>query len=347
MSTMITCSKNSPSINLRNSVLTVVLFCFATQYLFAQQLPLFTQYADFRGLLNPSSVTNDYLLKDYNVTYGLSNRYQWIGVSGNPRTYVAHADYTINTGNTFNFLGGAYLLSHNTGPIKTTGIYGRLASIMSEYDPRFGGFSFGMNLGMVRYSVSTIELAQLYPSDILTSMSQNKIYPDVGLGISYYKNFTQGPLKDDIFNLGFSVPQMLGLNLLFRDDTGEFNIGRVRHFYTFLSYLKSINEESFLEFSSWLKYVPAAPLNLDVNLRYQINPTFYIGSGLSTAGIGHFEFGLYLDDFIAKTDNRFRIGLSYDPSFTSYGARFGGSYELSIGYALNSKRDIEEMDKEK
>lgn len=342
-----TYSEKNITNSLIKSIFVFLLFSFSSQLLIGQQLPLFTQYGEYRGLLNPSSVTNDYFLQDFNVSYGLSSRHQWVGVPGNPRTYAAHADFTIDTENTFDFLAGAYLLSHKTGPISTTGIYGRLASIMSEYDPRLGGISFGMNLGMVRYSVNTAELAQLYPTDILTTTSQNKIYPDVGLGVTYYKNFTEGALKDDIFYLGFSIPQMLGLNLLFKDDTGEFNIGQVRHFYTFLSYFMSLKEATFIEFSTWIKYVPAAPLNLDFNVRYQVNRTLYFGTGLSTAGLGHFEFGVYLNDFIGSKTNRLRIGLSYDPSFTFYGARFGGSYELSIGYALNNKSEIEVIEEQK
>ncbi len=321
---------------MRKNLLPIFFFVFLCQISRAQQLPLFTQYSEYQGLLNPSAVLNDYFLYEYNLTMGMSVREQWIGVPGSPQTQAIRGEYMVNTGQAFNFLFGGYLMNHTTGPISFTGIYGRVAGLMTDYDPVFGGLSIGISGGLIQYRVDVEELRRLYPDDILTYQSQTKFFPDVGVGATYYRRMQEGWFKDDNIYIGISAPQVLGLNLQFRDDNGEFNIKRVPHYYGFLSYYKYISSVSYLEFSTWGKFVPSAPTNFDFNIRYQINHLLWIGAGASTAGIGHFEFGLLFDDLLAGWDNRVKVAYAYDPSFTTYGARFGNSHELNISLALDT-----------
>jgi len=146
----------------------------------------------------------------------------------------------------------------------------------------------------------------------------------------------KGWMKDDGIYIGVSIPQVLGLELQFRDESGQFQVQRVAHYYAFLSYYKYMADDSFLEFSNWTKYVPGSPVNYDFNVRYQINNLIWIGGGLSTAGIGHTEFGVLLDNFLGGKDNRVKIAYAYDPSFTTYGARFGNSHEINISVAIDN-----------
>ncbi len=322
---------------MRKVKLALIFVLFLWQMALSQQIPLFTQYSEYQGLLNPSAVLNDYFLYEYNLTMGASVRNQWIGIDGSPKTQALRGEYMYDTGNTFNFLFGGYALNHQTGPISFTGLYGRVAGLMTDYDPLYGGLSVGLSGGLVQYRVDVSELRQLYPDDILTSVNQTKFFPDVGVGITYYRQMKESIFRGDNVYIGLSIPQVLGLDLQFKDDTGEFDIRRVPHYFAFLSYYKIISEDSFLEFSNWTKFVANAPINYDFNVRYQLNRNIWIGAGASTAGIGHFEFGLLLDNTLGIWDNRLKIAYGYDPSFNTYGARFGHSHEINVSMAIDTK----------
>lgn len=103
----------------------------------AQQLPLFTQYRENTGLLNPAALEPDYLGYGNNFTVGASYRSQWDGLSGAPKTMTLRATYFADDYAGVTMMGGGYLVRDQTGPLSFTGAYGRIAGVITS-DPTQG-----------------------------------------------------------------------------------------------------------------------------------------------------------------------------------------------------------------
>lgn len=300
----------------------------------AQQLPLFTQYREFQGIINPASISHDFLFwEGYTTSFGISYRQQWDKIKGGPVTSTLRGEHIFDLGNAVSPVIGGYIMQDQAGPISFTGGYGRLAMLFSD-DPYFHGLSLGLSGGIVQYRVETQELIAIYPDDILTFNDQKKVFPDIGVGVYAYKRIENGFLEGDNIYIGFSVPQVFGLNLLFEENDNQFSIRRTPHYFGVLGVNKYINDKSYLEAAGWVKYVNGAPINADINLRYLINATIWLGGGFSTSGLGHLEGGFVLGENIGW-QHLVRIGYGYDPSFASYGVRFGNVHEVNMSIVFD------------
>jgi type IX secretion system PorP/SprF family membrane protein len=300
----------------------------------AQQLPLFTQYQENIGILNPAAVNSNYILYENNVSFGLSYRRQWVGIETAPTTQTLHGEYLFAESGSFGWIAGGYVLNDKTGPTSFTGAYGRFAGIITD-DPYFGGLSFGLSFGAVQYRVNVSEIRLTQPEDILTAEDQSRVYPDFGLGAYFYRQIEGGFLDDDHVYVGVSVPQIFALNLEFKDDTGAFSTQRVQHYYAMAGLYHYLRNDSHFEPSIWVKYTPDAPVNVDFYLRYQMVSNFWIGTGASTSGNYHFEAGYIIGDNVGW-DSKLRIGYGFDYSFTSFGPDAGTAHEINLSYSFGN-----------
>ncbi len=305
--------------------------------LFAQQLPLFSQYRENNGILNPASVSNIFHTSDDNLNVGISYRQQWIGLDGAPTTQTVRAEYIGTSSDNVNILTGGYIMNDQTGPTGFTGAYGRIGAIFSS-DPTESGLSVGLTVGVVQYRVNTSKLRLRDAGDIEATNDQKKIFPDAGLGIYYYKKLSgeRGKLNGNTIYGGLSVPQVIGLDVNYTDNTGKFTTKRIQHFYGLLGFIYGMGDGAYLEPSAWIKYAPNAPINVDLNLKYQLNPTFWLGAGYSTASMLHAEAGVTLGENIGWDENHLRIGYGYDYSFRTFGPYAGSTHEINVSYSLNT-----------
>ncbi len=300
------------------------------QVLHAQQLPIFTQYRESLAYINPAAVSSDYFVNDYQASIGLSHRSQWIGFEAGPKTQLLKGSYILDNGNAVSLITGGMVLNDQTDPFGMTGIYGRIGGILSD-DPSNGGFSLGITAGMVQYRLNTNDLA-IRDLDDVAAQNYAVWRPDVGIGVYYYNKLN----KADFIYTGLSVPQVLGIDLMYENNIREFAIKRIQHVYGLLGYYKQLSDNSFLEASTWAKYAPNAPFNLDINVRYQFSHAFWVGTGGSTAGSVQLEAGVLLDWHVGLEHTGIRIGYAYNHYFTSYGAlnHFGDAHELNLTYSF-------------
>ncbi|MEM8527411.1 MAG: PorP/SprF family type IX secretion system membrane protein [Bacteroidota bacterium] len=313
---------------LRFGVLLIAIF--SASFVQAQQLPLFTQYREHASAINPASISSNYMAFDQNGVFGFSYRSQWMDIPNSPKTTVLHGSYFLDDQSGVNFLLGGNLLNDQTGPTGFTGFYARAAGVISS-DPAYGGISIGLTAGMVQYSVKAAELRAKQPGDIRLTQNQSQMYPDVGVGIFAYQQLS-GALDGDFVYGGFSVPQVFGIDFsVLGDDGEEFLTKRTQHFYAQAGWIKYFWNDSFLEPSVWVKYVPGAPISVDVNLRYQFAGALWIGAGGSTAKAAHLEGGVFLGDNLGYESN-LQIGYGYDYFFQAFGPFTGGSHEINLAY---------------
>lgn len=303
-----------------------LLLAFGLQ---AQQLSLFTQYRENATVINPAAVEGDFLAFGQNLTFGASYRAQWVGISNAPTTQTLRVSYLNKEWSGATLMAGGHIINDQTGPTGFTGLYGRIAGVITS-DAEYSGLSIGLSLGYVQFRVDASEITLREEGDVLGDQNQNQFHPDVGAGIFYY----QGIGDYDYFYGGVSIPQVLGLDLTFQDDNGDYSLQRVRHFYALLGFYKFFNDDSFLEPSAWVKYTPGAPFNLDVNLRYQMPGSVWVGAGFSTSSTMHGEVGFTLGENVGF-DNLMKIGYGYDYSFSSFGPSVGSTHEINLSFSLD------------
>lgn len=307
-----------------------LLVSFALQ---GQQLSLFTQYRENMTLINPAGMESDFLTFGQNLTLGASYRAQWVGLTNGPTTQTIRASYVNTEASGVTFLAGGHLINDQTGPTGFTGIYGRIGGVISG-DPEYSGLAIALSAGAVQYRVNASEIRLRDQGDVLGTQDQSQIYPDVGVGIFYYQVLGNGWNDTDMFYAGLSVPQVIGLDLTFQNDEGEFFTRRVQHVYGQLGLIKFFDNDSFLEPSAWLKYAPGAPVNVDVNLRYQLPSSIWVGTGISTASNVHLETGFSLGSNVGF-DNTIRFGYGFDYSFRSFGPTTGTTHEINMTFSFD------------
>lgn len=307
----------------------LLLTAYFTQ---AQQLTLFTQYRENTTLINPASLEGDYLAFGQNLTVGASYRAQWTGLSGAPRTASIRATYLNVDWSGVTLMAGGHILNDQTGPTGFTGVFGRLAGVLTD-DPEFGGLSLGLSAGMVQFRVNAGDIVLRQEGDVLGTVDQAQFFPDVGVGLFFYRMLDGGAFDGDYFYAGASIPQVMGLDFTFQNENGDFLTRRVRHFYGQLGMYKFFDNDSFLEPSVWVKYTPNAPFNADFNLRYQLPTSFWVGTGLSTAGTYHLEAGFLLGQNLGF-DNTIRIGYGFDHTFSTIGPAAGSTHEINLGFSF-------------
>lgn len=305
----------------------LLFFGFFCVEVSAQQLPLFTQYRDHWGIINPASLTGDLMTDDYNVAISASYRNQWVKQANTPNTQTLQGLYIFDDAREVGFLLGGYLIRDETGPTSFTGAYGRLGGIIGD-DPHFESFSLALNFGMVQYRIQTEEVILLESDLAVGTCECTQFYPDVGFGLFYQKR-----INNDNIYAGFSVPQIFGIGVSFSHDGDNIVTQRIQHFYFLAGMYKYIADNNFIEPSIWVKYAPYAPINVDFNLKIQLQEHFWIGGGGSLHGTVHLEAGFLLKDF-NQSYNNLRIGYGFDYAFKTYGPAFGASHEINIGYAF-------------
>jgi type IX secretion system PorP/SprF family membrane protein len=316
----------------------VLAFVCAYSYAFAQQLPLFTQYRDNLGIINPAAPHFDFLTQNKTISVGATYRKQWVGLDNAPVTQVLRYEHIMAyTGNSFSPLFGAYVMRDVTGPLSMTGLYGKFGAALTE-DAESGGISAAISGGLVAYTLDTDKIKVRDADDIVVAGRRNKLFPDVGLGIYYWKKLDgRGFFEDDMLSGGISVPQTLGLNLQFKDDGKTFSTRRVQHFYGQFSWLHSIEDmERFIQPSIWVKYAINAPVNVDMNVRYQLAPAMWIGAGASSGGNFHAETGFNIGEN-AGVDGLLKIGYGFDYSYSRIGPYAGSTHEFNVIYSFGGK----------
>lgn len=306
---------------------------FISDQLFAQQLPLFTQYREYYGYVNPASISIDFLASDRRAfnAFGASHRRQWIGSTFPTVTStVGRGEFFFSGNGSVSFLAGGYFMSDKAGAISFNGAYGRAALFIGDIE--YGSFfSIGFTAGAVQHRVKTNRLAAFDLTDPLLFVDANTIFPDLGAGIF-------GVLKANRdINLygGISIPQLFGLQLDLPTEEGVFTYERLFHLYNYagvyINTSQGYDDYSFLEISVWGKYLPGLPYHADLNFRYQISTPFWIGVGASTTQNVHLETGVNLN--FSNRDGYMKIGYGFDfPFNTDYASYVGSSHEINLTF---------------
>jgi type IX secretion system PorP/SprF family membrane protein len=184
------------------------------------------------------------------------------------------------------------------------------------------GLSFGVTDQSINFAGAEL---QDYNDPAVLQREQHRVALDANAGIA-------ATWKD--LQLGFAVPQLLGMKLNYSDSVSEGTGYRMsRHFMGHLRYDYYINREKGLGISpqAIVRIVPGAPLQYDGNLNFFWKDKFWIGATYKSNYAVAANAGVNIGKVLA-------IGYSYDFITAEIGSYAGMSHELMLSFTFGNRK---------
>jgi type IX secretion system PorP/SprF family membrane protein len=282
----------------------LVLAAINTQ---AQQDPLISQYM-FNGLfINPAYAGSH---EFYSAT--LTFRKQWVNFDGAPMTSIASVDGPIGGKN----MGlGLIVMNDQIGVTRQNKVVANYSYHLKIGDK--GKLALGISAGASQYSARTSSLTVWDENDIMfTSDQSSGLIPRFGFGAYYFK---------EKWFAGLSIPTLMAYvpNNRFSMNVNETFLKR--HYILNGGLVMPVNEKVKVKPSILFKYLPNAPLQVDLNFSVLINDAIWLGTSFRSgdAVVAIVEY---------QANNKFRVAYAYDITFSGIRKYSAGSHELLIGF---------------
>jgi len=303
--------------NIFKSLLIVTLVLFTKDFVNAQQDPMYTQYMYNTISVNPAYAGS----RDALSIVGLA-REQWVGIPGRPRTQTLTIHAPIHTGNSnLSFSGGTDMglglsvINDDLGNYHQTMIFADYAYSIQTTD--YARLAFGLKVGVNVFQANLMDLQHQTGGDPAVYNIDNKVLPNVGVGLYYYSD--QG-------YVGLSVPKLIQHDLLTGANTLQGK--ELRHYFLIAGYVFEINYNLKFKPSFFVKAVAGAPVSMDLTGNLFIKDKLGVGlayrNGDAISGILQYYF-----------TPQFRIGYSYDYTLSELHQSNSGTHELMLGYDFN------------
>ncbi len=279
----------------------------------AQQLPQYTQY-----MLNQYAINPAFAGKEEYAEVRSDNRYQWIGITDAPRTYVLTVNGPLKVKN----MGiGMNLFTDIVGPTRRVGInFSYAYHIKLNKETKM---SMALSAGVLQWGIDGHKLI-LHDAgdDNLLTQYQTTYAPDFGAGILIYNKK---------YYFGIAVPQMYQAKLnLYPGSDSRGTL--VTHFNINGAYKFNVGEDFKIEPSFLVKYATPAPFKLDVGARVIYKEQVWLG-----AAYRHHDAFTALIGFMYK--NYLLIGYSYDFPTTNLRKYSSGTHEIMLGLRFSKKQN--------
>jgi type IX secretion system PorP/SprF family membrane protein len=224
-------------------VLFLIVFALVSFNSFGQQDPMYTQY-----MYNTLSVNPGYAgSRDALSITGLL-REQWVGIDGAPSTQSLTLHSPIYNDN----MGlGLSVVNDRVGPIHQTMLFADYSySIQTTANAKL---AFGLKAGVNILQADLLALHSNNAGDPAIYNADNKLLPNVGVGIYYYS---------DKGYVGLSAPKLLQQSIQsYNNGTVQENIER-RHYFLIGGYVFDLSENIKFKPSFLVKAVQGAPYQL-------------------------------------------------------------------------------------
>jgi type IX secretion system PorP/SprF family membrane protein len=286
----------------------IFILIAAATVLKAQQLPHYSNYMLNDYPMNPAVGGSDPYFE------GLSNnRYQWIGITDAPRTYML----SVNGPTKNQKMGmGGLLFTDIVGPTRRTGFYLSYAYHMKVAEKV--KVSLGLSAGILQFMVDGSKITLHDPKDnVISGGVEQTLMPDFGAGIYAYST-------DKKWYVGASVPQLMQSRIKFYDYTYTGLSRLATHYYVTGGYKFDLSANFKLEPSTCIKFVQPAPVQFDLGLRAIYKEKIWLG-----AAYRHLDAVSAMVGFIMQEN--LMLAYSYDYTMTNIGKYSTGTHELMIG----------------
>lgn len=311
--------------------LMMVLMCYFTKMVFAQQEAQFGQYV-FNGMyINPAYT--GYKEELYLQAFA---RAQWTGVKGAPQTLSISADEAINNES----LGiGAIITKDKIGAQNSLNASANFAYRIKLDHTETNILAFGLGVGVMQSGLNGNLLDPIEQGDNrIPTGSVSQITPDISAGIHY---------SNEKFFIGFSANNLLGKSLSFFGDYKLLNVKMQPHFYLSGGVALPFADDFVFKPTFLIKDDLHGPTSLDLNAFLLVKERFWIGgvyrssvklypkSNLQSNLTARSAVGLISELFVRSN---LRIGYGYDYSLNKLSNYDYGSHEISVGYYLVTKK---------
>jgi len=293
-------------------IIYILSVLFAVQ-LKAQQLPQYTQY-----MLNEFAINPAVAGKEEFADVRSNNRYQWIGITDAPRTYILTAHGPLKAKN----MGvGMHLFTDIVGPTRRVGLnFSYAYHIKLNKETKM---SLGLSAGVLQWGIDGHKLILHDAGDDNLLVQYQTVYvPDFGAGILVHNKK---------FYVGIAVPQIYQsrINLYPGSDNSS---KLVTHFNVNAAYKFDIGDDFKVEPSFLLKYATPAPFKLDVGARVIYKEQIWLGGAYR-----HNDAYTALLGFMFK--NYWMLGYSYDFSTTNIRKYSSGTHEIMLGLRFSRQQN--------
>jgi type IX secretion system PorP/SprF family membrane protein len=298
---------------MKKKLMSLSLFLLLSLLGRTQQLALYSQYMVNDYVMNPAiGGRNDYF------EAMSANRYQWIGITDAPRTYIL----SVNGPGKRKHVGlGGYLFTDIVGPTRRIGFdftYAYHAKLNDKIK-----LSFGLSAGLLQFAVDGSKITLHDPVDLVISNGyQSVLLPDLGAGFYLY--------SADWW-IGSAVPQIYPAKIKFFDYMSDPEGKLATHSYTMGGYKFHLGDDIVLEPSFLVKYVTPAPVQLDLGLRCIYKNKIWAGTTFRTMDAFSIMAGYTYQENLS-------ISYSYDFTTTNIKNYSTGTHEIILSIRFG-KRD--------
>ena len=246
----------------------------------------------------------------------LSQRSQWVGLEGAPRTNALSYHSPIGSSN----LGfGLSFMNDAIGPVQENLISLDMSySINTSYDYKL---AFGLRASAHMLNVDFMKLNIFNPGDVLAQNNiNNRFSPNIGVGLFWYS---------DKSYVGFSIPNLLETRHINRNlNAGVSSVSKERLHYHFIAgYLFDLSKDIIFKPALLTKFVSGAPLQLDLSANFQLYEKFMIGASYRMDAAVSVLTGFQLNP-------SWFVGYSYDMDTTNLSTFNSGSHEVFLRYEV-------------
>lgn len=281
---------------------------------FGQQIPQYSQYMLNDYILNPATTgQHDYWEIKSN------NRLQWVGITDAPRTFILSAHGPFKKQNMG--MGGS-VFADITGPTSRVGFYLSYAyHLKLSKSLKLG---MGLSFGLLQYRIDGTKVTlyengdPVFPNQVMTVYTA-----DATFGLN---------LKHKNFNVGISLPQIIGNDLKFLENQDNPESRLARHYMLMGGYTFHVGNFG-IQPNVLLKYVFPAPPQFDAGLKLDWKDQFWIGASYRHDDAVSFMGGLAYKDY-------FVFAYSYDMATSNLRNYSNGTHELMVGVRFRPWKKI-------
>lgn len=277
----------------------------------AQQELMVSQYM-FNGLfLNPAYAGT----RDYWSATAL-HRSQWMKFDGAPTSQVFGIDGAVANDR----LGVGLVVANDK--IGITSELDVSANIAYHLPLRNSTLSFGLRAGASSYSARLSDLVVWDPNDNVYAGGdiQGQFVPKFGFGM-YWHN--------ERYYAGVSVPLIYAMDDAIIIDNSITSNHFTQHYYLNAGAVFDAGPNLAIKPSFLVKYLPSAPVQVDLNCNFLIHRRLWLGAGYRTgdAVIAMVEYNI---------TPQLRMGYAYDYTTTDINTYSSGSHEIMLGFDFGS-----------
>lgn len=316
---------------MKKLIFTAILLMFGSQFIYSQQIPLFSQYYLNNFFYNPAKAGTE-----NNSQAFLLLRKQWIDIPDAPESALFTFETPLKpkkVGLGITFYND---LLHIVGRTGVFGTYGYSINLANDQLLSFG-ISVGINQNKVFFDrIITDDIDELSWLNNLDT----KAKIDGNFGLNYSK---------DHFEVGISCFQLFNNSFAYRSSTlgNEIDYKLIRHYFGSVKYsLISEKWDGFhIDPMILIRTAEGLPTQFEGNLTFNFKDKAWFGAMYRQ------NFGL---SFLAGVTlyEKLTIGYAYDYSLGDITKYAGGTHEIVIGYkflpkAVGSIQPIANIDQEK